>query len=147
MWFPRSSLISWLLLSPQLLWVPRILSFPWKDSDFYTTLTRWLILFHSLIVFAGVTSSEKSSLIIPSSAQPPIVVVGKIFLVHLKLPKCDWHMFKDLEEILTVVITIIFFFLLLDIVYKLMCASHLCLINWIKIDFQLQQDCNFSGLV
>ena len=24
-----------------------------------------------------------------------------------------------------------------------MCASHLCLINRIKIGFQLQQDCNF----
>ena len=44
-----SFFISWLYHSPELPTVPRMPSFPWKDSDLYTTLTTWLIL-HSLIV-------------------------------------------------------------------------------------------------
>ena len=51
MCFPRLSFfISWLFHSPELPTVPRMPSFPWKDSDLYTTLTTWLFLLHSLRV-------------------------------------------------------------------------------------------------
>ena len=74
-WFPRSSsLISCLLHSCELLRVASMVSFPWKDSDLYSTLTTCLILFHSLRLFAGVISSGKSSLITPPSSQPTIAL-------------------------------------------------------------------------
>ena len=65
-----------LLPSPGSSTVPSYFEFP---EYFPFPEGQWLLynphlLANSLIDFAGVTSSEKSSLITPSSAQPPIVV-------------------------------------------------------------------------
>lgn len=88
MWFTRSSFpISYLLHSPELLRVPQMVSFSWKNSDLYTILATCLA---NSFLFFEIFLQVSLPLGSPPWLPPPLLKLLKLFPNEAISPSGNW---------------------------------------------------------